>query len=111
MTDRLQRLVEQQIAKAIAEGQLTGLDGEGKPLPDRTGEATGDITMGIAMRIMADAGAVPEEIKWKKSLEAARAAYGDASTEEEKRAAMALIAQLELRYNIAVEARRAFMKP
>ena len=31
--------------------------------------------------------------------------------EDEKRAAMALIAELELRYNIAVEARRAFLKP
>jgi hypothetical protein len=111
MSRDLQRLVEQQIAKAIAEGQLRGLEGEGKPLPDRSGEATGDAVTAIAMRIMAEAGAVPEEFKWKKALDAARASYAETGSEDEKRAAMALIAELELRYNIAVEARRAFMKP
>ena len=111
MSRSLQRLIEEHIAKAIAEGQLTGLDGEGKPLPDRSGEATGDTTTAIAMRIMAEAGAVPEEFKWKKALDAARATFAEASSEEEKRAAMALIAELDLRYNIAVEARRAFLKP
>lgn len=111
MSRSLQRLVEQQIAKAMAEGQLTGLDGEGKPLPDRSVEATGDATTAIAMRIMAEAGAVPEEFKWKKALDAARDTYADAVTEAEKRAAMALIAELEMRYHIAVEARRAFLKP
>ncbi|MEL7151823.1 MAG: DUF1992 domain-containing protein [Pseudomonadota bacterium] len=111
MSRSLSRLVEQQIVKAIAEGQLDGLDGEGKPLPDRSGEATGDAVTAIAMRIMADAGAVPEEFKWKKALDAARENYQTTQSEEEKRAAMALIAELELRYNIAVEARRAFLKP
>jgi len=111
MSRSLSRQVEQQIAKAIAEGQLDGLDGEGKPLPDRSGEATGDAVTAIAMRIMADAGAVPEEFKWKKALDAARESYQATQSEEEKRVAMALIAELELRYNIAVEARRAFLKP
>lgn len=111
MSRDLQRLVEQQIAKAIAEGHLRGLEGEGRPLPDRSGEATGDTVTAIAMRIMAEAGAVPEEFKWKKALDAARDSYAEADSEEEKHAAMALIAELELRYNIAVEARRAFMKP
>ena len=80
-------------------------------MPDRSGEATGDAVTAIAMRIMADAGAVPEEFKWKKALDAARENYQATQSEEEKRAAMALIAELELRYNIAVEARRAFLKP
>jgi hypothetical protein len=104
-------LVEQQIAKAIAEGQLSDLDGEGQPLPDRTGEAMADTATAVAMRIMADAGAVPEEFKWKKALEAARATYAEATSDEEKRLAMALIAEMELRYNVAMEARRAFLKP
>ncbi len=111
MSGNLQRLIEHQIAKAIAEGQLTGLAGEGERLPDRTGEATADTATAVAMRIMAEAGAVPEEFKWKKALDAARATYAEALSEDEKRFAMALIAELELRYNIAVEARRAFLKP
>ena len=110
MSRNLARLVEQQIAKALAEGQLSGLDGEGKPLPHRSGEATGDATTAIAMRIMVEAGAVPEEFKWKKALDAARATYTETGSEAERRAAMALIAELELRYNLAVDARRAFLK-
>ncbi len=110
MTRGLQSLIEQHIAKAIAEGKLENLEGEGKPLPDRTGEAMSDIATAVAMRIIAEAGAVPEEFKWKKALDAARASYADAKSEDEKRLAMALIAKLELRYNIAVEARRAFLK-
>ena len=110
MSRDLRQLIEQQIAKAVADGKLAGLDGEGKPLPDRSGEAMADTATAVAMRIMAEAGAVPEEFKWKKALEAARAAYADAEGEAETRAAMALIAQLELRYNIAVEARRKFLK-
>jgi len=110
MNLNLKRMIERQIAKAIAEGQLTGLQGEGKPLPDRTGDAIADTATAVAMRIMAEAGAVPEEFKWKKALDAARTAYADAKSGEEKHIAMALIADLELRYNTAVEARRAFLK-
>lgn len=40
MTRSFDRLVEQQIQKALAEGKLSGLEGEGKPLPDRSGEAS-----------------------------------------------------------------------
>lgn len=104
-------LVEQQILKAIAEGKLRGLDGEGRPLPDRSGAAFTDIATQVAIRIMADAGAIPEEFKIKKLLDAARLTWQGAKTEEAKRLAMALIADLDLRYNIAVEARRRFMAP
>lgn len=58
---------------------------------------------------MAEAGALPEEFKIKKLLDAARENYRNAEHEDEKRVAMALIADLEQRYNIAVEARRRFM--
>ena len=37
MTQSLNRLVERQIQKAHADGKLRGLEGEGKPLPDRSG--------------------------------------------------------------------------
>ena len=109
MSRSLHRLVEQQIKKAIAEGQLEGLEGEGAPLPERSGEAYLDMATQVAVRIMEEAGALPEEFKIKKLLDAARRAYGDAKEAREKRLAMTLIADLEQRYNIAVEARRKFM--
>ena len=111
MSRSFRLLVEQQINKAIAEGELDHLEGHGKPLPDRSGEAFTDVATQVAIRIMAEAGALPEEFKIKKLLEPARHAYRNAETDEEKRLAMALIADLEQRYNIAVEARRRFMRP
>lgn len=106
----LDKLVERQIRKALAEGKLSGLEGEGRPLPDRSGEIA-DLATGVAVRIMAEAGALPEEFKLKKLLDAARDTWRSASDAEEKRLAMALIADLEQRYNIAVDARRRFMAP
>ena len=111
MSRTLARLVERQILKALAEGTLDNLEGSGKPLPDRSGEACTDMATRVAVRIMAEAGALPEEFRLKKLLEPAREAYRSAATDEEKRLAMAVIADLEQRYNVAVEARRKFMAP
>lgn len=111
MSQSLGRLVERQIQKALAEGKLQGLKGEEEPLPDRSGEAFTDMATAVAVRIMAEAGALPEEFKIEKLLTAARETFRDATNEEEKRVAMSLIADLEQRYNIAVEARRRFMAP
>ena len=110
MTLALNRMIERQIQKALAEGKLQGLEGEGKPLPDRTGEAFTDMATAVATRIMAEAGALPEEFKIKKLLDEAKSNYADAKGDAEKRVAMALIAGLQQRYNITVEARRRFMK-
>ncbi|MEM8554033.1 MAG: DUF1992 domain-containing protein [Pseudomonadota bacterium] len=105
----LTQRVERQIPKALAEGKLSGLEGEGKPLASRSGEAQTDMATAVAVRIMAQAGALPEEFQIKKCLETAKAAYRDAQDADVKRAAMGGIADLEQRNNIAVEARRRFM--
>ena len=111
MSGSFDRLVERQILKAVAEGKLQDLDGEGKPLPDRTGDAFVDVGMAVASRIMAEAGVLPEEFKIKKLLEAAKKAYREAEGEDAKRVAMSVIADLDQRYNVAVEARKRFMGP
>ncbi len=109
MTRSFDRLVERQIQKALAEGKLRDLEGEGKPLPDRSGEAFTDMATAVAIRMMAEAGVLPEEFKIRKLLEAAKQSYREAEGDDAKRIAMALIADLQQRYNIAVEARRRFM--
>ncbi len=106
MPDAFKSLAERQIAKAVAEGQLKGLEGEGHPLPDRSGEAHLDIGTQVGHRIMAEAGVLPREIQLKQALDAARAAYDAAATKDERKVAMARIAKAEMAYNIAVEARR-----
>ncbi|MCB1338955.1 MAG: DUF1992 domain-containing protein [Maritimibacter sp.] len=103
------RLTEQQIKKAEAEGKLCGLAGEGKPLPDRPGDAFIDPGDAVGHRIMAEAGALPQEITLKRALDAARAAWAAAEGAAEKKARMAEIADLELKYQIAREARIRFL--
>ncbi|TNF63284.1 MAG: DUF1992 domain-containing protein [Rhodobacteraceae bacterium] len=110
MSRDLRHLTERQILKAEAEGKLKGLRGEGKPLPDRTGQEMVDPGLAAGLRMMAEAGVTPEEFRLKADLDAARAAYADLTDPEEKKAAMARIADLEMRYNMAREARRAFFR-
>ena len=51
----------------------------------------------VAVRIMAEAGTLPEEFKIKKLLEAAKQSYREAEDDDAKRVAMALIADLQQR--------------
>lgn len=109
MSRSLRTLTESRIRKAIAEGKLSNLEGEGKPLPDRPGDALVDPATAIGMRIMAEHGALPEEFRLKAQLAEARAAWAAATDPAQKKRLMAEIARLELAYNIAVEARRKFL--
>ena len=103
---RFDKLAERRILQAQAEGQLENLKGFGKPLGDDGGAQTADAA---GYRIMAEAGALPEEIKLKKQIAPLReqlaAAQGD-----ERRAVQRQLADLEMRYAIAQEARRKFAR-
>ena len=104
------RMTEAQIRKAEAEGKLKNLEGEGKPLPRRPGDALIDPGEAVGFRIMAEAGALPEEIALKAQLDAARAAWQAATDEADKKRLMARIADIQMRYEIARDARRKFMR-
>lgn len=106
----LSRLAERQMQKARAQGQLQGLEGEGKPLPDRPGDAFVSPGDAVGFRIMAQAGVLPEEIVLKKQVIAQRALLAGLTDEAERKLAMAELARLELRQAMAEEARRKFMK-
>ncbi|WGW03711.1 DnaJ family domain-containing protein [Tropicibacter oceani] len=108
--DKLRHLTESQIRKALAEGKLSGLEGEGKPLPKRPGDALVDPGEAVGFRIMAEAGALPAEVKLKAALDQARADWQAASAPEDKKRLMKAIADMQLRYEIAREARQKFMR-
>ena len=110
MMRSFRQLIERQIQKARTHGQLEGLVGEGKPLPDRSGDALGDPGDAAGFRIMAQAGVVPEEIEIKKAMAAQRAHLATLHDPDARKKAMAELARLELRYNIAREARQTFMR-
>jgi hypothetical protein len=106
----LSRLAERQIQKARLRGELSGLQGEGKPLPDRTGDAFVSAGDAVGFRIMAEAGVLPEEITLKKQVLAQRAHLATLSDEADRKAAMAKLAQLEMLQAIAEESRRKFLR-
>jgi hypothetical protein len=106
----LSRLAERQIQKARLKGELQGLEGEGKPLPDRPGDAFISPGDAVGFRIMAQAGVLPEEITLKKQVAAQRAHLATLTDEAERKEAMAKLAQLEMRQAIAEEARRKFLR-
>ncbi|MGH1577671.1 DUF1992 domain-containing protein [Planktotalea sp.] len=108
MNEAMRDLVERQIAKAREDGQMDGLAGEGKPLPDR--DPTLDPAMESSFKIMAEAGVLPEEIALKKQLAAKRAAYTSESDDTKRKALMRELADLEMRYNISMDARRKFLR-
>ena len=110
MLRSLRNLIERQIEKAKLEGQLDGLEGEGKPLPDRTGDAFVDAGEAAGFRMMAQAGVVPEEIEIKKQINEHRAHMAEITDPIKRKEAMAELARLDLRYNIAREARQKFMR-
>lgn len=106
----LERLAERRMLFARAKGQFSGLEGEGKPLADRTGDAFVSAGEAVAFRIMAEAGVLPEEITLKKAADAQRDVLAGLTDPAKRKAAMAKLADIEMRREMAIEARRKFMK-
>lgn len=102
------RLIERRILKARAEGQLQNLPGEGQPLPDRPGDALVDPGLAAGYRIMAENGVLPEELQLQKRLAAAKSELRDVTDPAKRKVVMGRVADLEMRLNIAQEARRRF---
>lgn len=106
----LSRVAERRMQAARLKGQLQGLAGEGKPLPDRPGDAFVSPGDAMGFRIMAEAGVLPEEILLKKTAQALRERLAGLTDEAERHQVMAELAQVEMRQAMAEEARRAFFK-
>ena len=98
-----ERIAQRRIDEAAAKGQLSGLPGEGRPLdPDALRENSDD----VLHRMMADAGFLPEEFQLRKEVEANRAILAQIEDPAERAQLQRRIALLELRANIATDARR-----
>jgi len=110
MMSWLSRMAERQMTKARLQGQLQGLAGEGRPLPDRTGDTFVSAGDAIGFRIMAEAGVLPEEITYKKQAIALRATLATLTDAQAIKSTMAELARVEMRQAMAEDARRAFLK-
>lgn len=98
-----ERIALRRADEAEAKGELRGLRGEGKPLdPEYLRETTED----VLHRMMADGGFIPEEFQLRKEVETQRAVLAQIEDPEERHQLQRRIALLELRANIATDARR-----
>ena len=107
---RWDRIAEKRMRKAEREGQLSGLEGEGKPLPHRPGDAFVDAGEAVGARIMAEAGVLPREVELKKRMLALQEAYAAETDPDKRRAIMAELAQVQMRHEMEAEARRKFLR-
>ena len=102
---RWDKLAEQQIRKAEAEGQFDNLKGAGKPLKAESGESAD----AAGFRIMHEAGVVPREIELRKAVEALTAKLRTTPEGAERAAMLVELAEVQLRLDIEQEARRKYM--
>lgn len=105
----LAHLAERRMLLAVAEGKLSHLSGEGRPLEAHPEEAYIDPAEAVGFRIMHEAGFMPQELTLGCQLADARDAWAAALDPIEKRVLMARIADLEMRRNMARETRLAMM--
>ena len=68
----------------------------------------GDHADAVGFRMMAEAGALPEEMRLKKEVAEARRELAAAQSETQVKTASAKVADLEMRLAIQEEARRRF---
>ena len=88
---------------------MQGLAGEGKPLPDRPGDAFVSAGDAVGFWIMAETGVLPEEITLKKQAAGLRAHLGKLTDETARKAIMADLAKIEMRKAIAQDAPRKLL--
>lgn len=101
---------ERQILAALERGELQGLQGEGAPLPENPHMAFVSAADAAGIRIMAQAGAIPPEIGFKKQAATLRAHLATLTDPDAIRAAQRQLADLETQQALAEDARRAFFR-
>ncbi|WP_068312911.1 DUF1992 domain-containing protein [Polycladidibacter hongkongensis] len=99
----LDLLIEQQIAKAQSEGLFEDLEGAGKPLPKRNPHV--DPMEEFLYRMMAENGAVPQEIELKKQVDQLNEQLAQVTDKAERKGIMRQIADLQLKIDMEREAR------
>jgi hypothetical protein len=98
----LERLIEQMIREAMAEGEFDDLEGKGQPVDLSSYFATPeDFRAGHA--VMKNAGVIPEEMQLLKDAHALRQELETCRTEEQRRALKKRLDQKMLRYNLLRE--------
>lgn len=98
-----ERLAQRRIEEAVEAGELDNLPGSGKPLPRMDGP---DGIEAFGYRMMAKVGALPLEVLLKKEIAATRERLRAENNPDRRTELMKTIANLEMRFAMAMEDRR-----
>ena len=101
----LESFIEQQIKKAIAEGEFDDLPGKGKPVDLRAYFDTPE-DLRMAYSILKDANVVPEEVQLLKDIEALKAQLETCSDQEQRNQIEKAIREKRLTFNLLIENQR-----
>jgi hypothetical protein len=98
----LERLIEAQIKRAMAEGQFDDLQGKGEPV-DLKGYFETPEHLRICYSILKNADIIPEEMQLLKEIEALRAQVESCSDEKQREGLNKSITEKTLSFNLLME--------
>jgi hypothetical protein len=99
------KLVEEKIREAMANGEFDNLPGKGKPI-DLDAYFAAPEDMRVAYSMLKNAGFVPEEMELLKEIDSLKAAQAKSSSEDDKKRIKKKIDEGMLRLNMLAERRK-----
>jgi hypothetical protein len=96
------KLVEEKIRQAMADGEFDNLSGKGKPLDLDAYFAAPEDTR-LAFSMLKNAGFIPEQMELLKEVDSLKAALDKNPGEDEKKLIKKKIDERRLRFNLLVE--------
>jgi hypothetical protein len=100
-----EKLVEEKIREAMAEGQFDNLAGRGKPLDLSAYFATPEDAR-LSHSILKNAGIIPEEVQLLREIGALRESLANCADETQKKDINRKIDDLMMKYNLMAERSR-----
>ena len=96
------KLVEEKIREAMANGEFDNLAGRGKPLDLDSYFATPE-DVRLAYSLLKSSGFIPEEMALLKEIDSLKAALDKSSSEDERKQIKKKIDERVLKFNLLVE--------
>lgn len=98
----IEKFIEDQIQKAMAEGEFDNLPGKGKPI-DLDGYFQAPEHLRICYSILKNGQFIPEEVRMLKEIEALREQEANCSEQEQKDKLAKTIREKVLSFNLTME--------
>lgn len=103
MTHPLDELIDTILKGAEAQGEFDNLQGAGKPLPPHNAHKDG-----VPNRLMRESGIKPRAVSLKEQINASYARLKLLTTEDDRKAEMKTLADLQLRLSLELESLRRY---